>query len=142
MSKSSVIKLSDDQRFRPRKRRKSPKQKSCFELYPLPFFNRKAPLSYWDVTPTGDYATDCAIGKAYAFQFLRTCDGTVGWRTLLGCIVADMIRAGTSGAFADGYSKVNGIVVGFMGTISTVLIHDYAGFSFHTSMLNLARAEE
>jgi len=36
-------------------------------------------------------------------------------------IVADMIRAGPDGAFANGYPKINGVVIGFMGTIGKAL---------------------
>jgi hypothetical protein len=86
-------------------------------FYPLPFFNMEK-LSTWDVTPTGDYWADCETGKAYAIEFLKSCDGTVGWSSLLQCIVGDMIRVGPSGAFANGRPKVNGIVIGFMSVIS------------------------
>jgi hypothetical protein len=36
---------------------------------------------------------------------------------VLQAIVADMIRAGTSGQYPNGYPKVNGVVIGFMGVI-------------------------
>jgi hypothetical protein len=49
-------------------------------------------------------------------EFLRTADGTNGWSSLLRCIVVDMIRAGPDGTFADGYPRMNGIVIGFMST--------------------------
>jgi hypothetical protein len=49
-----------------------------YELYPLPFFNAEA-RSTWVV------------------EFLKSCDGAVGWSSLLQVIVADMIRAGPSG---------------------------------------------
>jgi hypothetical protein len=96
-----------------------PRQKSQYELYPLPFFNANASTGpcTWHVTPTGDYAADCETGHRCAVEFLRSCDGTVGWVSLLPNIAADMIRAGTSGAFADGHPKVNGIVIGFMSVI-------------------------
>jgi hypothetical protein len=111
MSKSNVVRLRD---FR------EPPQKSQYERYPLPFFNRSR-HSTWDVTPTGNYTADCKTGRAYAIEFLKSCDGTVGWSTLLSEIAADMIRAGTNGAFPDGHLKVNGIVIGFMGTIGSFL---------------------
>jgi hypothetical protein len=91
-----------------------PQQQSQYERYPLPFFNRD---NTWDVTPSGDYAADCATGARYAREFLRSCDGTAGWASLLAHIVADMIRAGTNGTFADGHPKVDGIAIGFMSVI-------------------------
>ena len=74
---------------RPRRQR----QKSQYERYPMPFFNRKTRCT-WDVKPTGDYFADCETGKAYALEFLKSCDGTVGWTSLLPQIASDMISAG------------------------------------------------
>ena len=51
----------------------------------------------------------------------RRPDGTVGWSTLLPQIVANMIRAGTSGTFADGRPKINGVVIGFASAIGRAL---------------------
>jgi len=92
------------------------RQKSLYELYPLPFFNA-GELSTWDVEPTGDYVADYETGRGYAVEFMKSCDGSVGWSTLLGRIVADMIRAGPSGTFLDGHLKVSGVVIGFMRAI-------------------------
>jgi hypothetical protein len=92
------------------------RQKSLYELYPLPFFNAEK-RSTWDVAPTGDYVADCKTGRVYAVEFLRSCDGSVGWSTLLANIVADMIRAGPSGTFPGGHLRVSGLVIGFMTTI-------------------------
>jgi hypothetical protein len=99
-----------------------PPQKSQYELYPLPFFDA-ATLCTWNVKPTGNYGDDCKIGRQFAIDFLQSCDGTVGWSALLPAIVADMIRAGTNGAFADGHPKINGIVIGFVGTLGRVINH-------------------
>ena len=101
--------------------RPAPRQRprSQYDLYPLPFFNAAA-HSTWDVEPTGDYGADCQTGHRYALEFLKSCDGTVGWASLLPAIVADMVRAGTSGTFADGHPKVNGVVIGFMSVIGKV----------------------
>lgn len=112
-SASNVVRIKDRL---PRRTR----LKSMYELYPLPFFNGAA-HSTWDVKPTGDYTADCKTGRAYAVQFLKSCDNTFGWGCLLSTIVADMVRAGTSRAFPDGHLKVNGIVIGFMSTIGRVL---------------------
>ncbi|HEV2550805.1 MAG TPA: hypothetical protein VGU20_26065 [Stellaceae bacterium] len=112
---SSVVRLSD-YREPPKHRR----QKSQYELYPLPFFNADT-LSTWDVRPTGNYAADCKAGQAYAIEFLKSCDGTNGWAALLQNIVADMIRVGPEGIWPDGAARLNGIVIGFMGTIGRAL---------------------
>jgi hypothetical protein len=104
---------------KPPSRRRS-KTKSQYELYPLPFFAAKA-RSTWAVEPSGNYTADYATGKAYALEFLRSCDGTVGWSSLLAKIVGDMIGVGPSGRWPDGAPRINGIVIGFMSTIGTVL---------------------
>jgi hypothetical protein len=73
------------------------------------------------VKPTGDYTAGCEKGQHYAVEFMESCDGTIGWSSLLPQIVADMIRAGPTGAFPDGYPKTNGIVIGFMGVIGRAM---------------------
>ena len=88
----------------------------------MPFFNRKDRNS-WDIKPTGNYTTDCETGTAFAIEFLKSADKTVGWASLMQHIVADMIRAGTDGAHNDGTPKVNGIVIGFMGVIGSAVAH-------------------
>ena len=107
---ATIVQLGE---YLPPRQQRSPRRKRhLYELYPLPFFNRRSANgnpSTWDVKPTGDYAVDWETGRQYALEFLRTCDGTIGWGMLLSSIVADMIRAGPDGAFADGYPKINGI---------------------------------
>jgi hypothetical protein len=58
----------------------------------MPFFDQATGNS-WNVTLTGDYGKDCETGTAYAIEFLRSCDGTVGWSSLLSPIIAGMIAA-------------------------------------------------
>lgn len=94
--------------------------KSQYEKYPLPFFDR-ARHSVWAVKPTGNYGDDCETGKRYATEFLRSCDGTVGWSTLLPQIVVDMIGAGQTDTWPDGHTRANGVVVGFLSTIGKAL---------------------
>jgi hypothetical protein len=60
------------------------------------------------------------MGRAYAIEFLKTCDGTVGWSTLLSQIVVRMIGAGCT-QWPDGRPRTNGLVIGFMGTIGNYL---------------------
>jgi hypothetical protein len=62
-------------RFQPSRKRQ--RQKSQYQLYPLPFFNRDA-CCPWEVSPTGDYTVDCKTGQRYAVDFLDSCDGTNG----------------------------------------------------------------
>lgn len=102
---------------RPRRQR----QKSQYERYPMPFFNRKTRCT-WDVKPTGDYFADCETGKAYALEFLKSCDGTVGWTSLLPQIASDMISAGPQEPpLPGGFQNPGGIVIGFMGVIGKAL---------------------
>jgi hypothetical protein len=70
-----------------------------YDLYPLPFFNRET-RNTWDVSPTGDYRADCETGRAYAIEFLKTCDGSIGWSALLSPIVASMIGVAPDGQMA------------------------------------------
>ena len=107
-----VVRLDD---YRPQVP-KTVRRKSFYQLYPMPFFDRKRRCS-WNVTPTGNYTADCEMGRAFAIEFLKSCDKTCGWQSLLQVIVADMIRAGTDEA------GVNGVVIGFMGVIGSAVVH-------------------
>jgi hypothetical protein len=48
-----VIQLSDYRPAPPPKPKRAKKTQSQYDLYPLPFFNKKRRCT-WDVTPTGD----------------------------------------------------------------------------------------
>jgi hypothetical protein len=102
-----------------------PRQKSQYELYPLPFFKvakrRGGGGCTWHVTPTGSYSADYEIGRAYAIEFLKSCDGTVGWSMLLISIVNEMIIAGPRGKQGNGDPTSDGMVKGFMRTIGEAL---------------------
>jgi hypothetical protein len=98
------------------------KSKSQYDLYPMPFFNKKRRCT-WDVTPTGDYTADYRTGRSFAIEFLRSNDKTYGWASLLPQIVSDMIRAGPSGTFANGEPKVDTIVMGFIQVIGAAATH-------------------
>jgi len=104
-----------------------PPQKSCFDLYPLVFFDRQHERRFWCVEPTGDYGTDCEAGRALGLAFLQSCDRTHGWCALLGWIVADMISAGKPATV----HQSNGLIVGFMSVLSTAIA---AGASIVTDM--------
>lgn len=113
-----IVQLSDYRTPPPKKAR----QKSQYELYPLPFFNRKERCT-WAVKPTGNYSADCETGRTFAIEFLKSCDGSAGWASLMAHIVTDMINAGTAGRWPDGRPQGNGIVIGFMGVIGSALVH-------------------
>ena len=104
------------------RRQEVTRQKSFYELYPVPFFDAKA-RNTWNVEPTGNYVSDLELGKQCAEQFLATCDLTFGWSTLLGSIVSDMVTAGNvSGNRPNGEPKSNGLVIGFMGVITNYVM--------------------
>jgi hypothetical protein len=112
-SPSNVVRIKDYLPPPPPRRKR---QKSQYELYPLPFFDAKK-HSCWSVQPTGNYWDDCKTGRAYAEEFLKSCDVTNGWSSLLTQIVADMIGAAPAGTWPDGGVQINGVVVGFMSRI-------------------------
>ena len=102
----------------PQKKRRPVSQ---YERYPLPFFDRKRRLT-WAIEPSGHYAEDYETGRALAIEFLKSNDGTVGWTTLLGQIVSDMINAGPSAErLPGGKPHSNGLVLGFMRVLGQVL---------------------
>ena len=99
--------------------------------------------STWAIEPTGNYRVDCETGRAFAIEFLRSNDGTVGWTTLLTQIVIGMIGAGPSGHWPDGAPKTNGVVVGFMGTIGKALCaSDTLGLARALLALQLREADK
>jgi hypothetical protein len=116
-----VVQLSDYREPKPVRTKVLPFHKK----YPMPFFKRRkrGGINTWSVVPTGIYSVDYETGAGYAIEFLKSCDKTYGWQSLLSCIVDDMIIAGTSGEFPDGTPKVNGVVVGFMTIIGCAVSH-------------------
>jgi hypothetical protein len=99
--------------------RRRTKATSQYDLYPMPFFNAGRRCT-WDIEPTGDYGVDCETGREYAVRFLESCDGSIGWGSIVGQIARDMILAGPD-EDARGRKNSNGVVIGFMGTIGSVL---------------------
>lgn len=105
---------------------------SAFDLYPLPFFDRTAPMKnkapwtdkrWWSVKGSGNYSEDCERGREYAQAFLQSCDGTVGWSTLLSSIVIGMIGDHRRSL------KHKGLVVGFTSEISRALVQSDPSYS-------------
>jgi hypothetical protein len=119
MTAEIIIQLSDYRAAPP----KRVKVKPFHKQYPMPFFEplKAGGINAWNVTPSGNYTKDCETGCTFAIQFLKSCDRTYGWQSLLQTIVADMIRAGPSGSFPNGYPKVNGVVIGFMSVIGSAV---------------------
>jgi hypothetical protein len=61
---------------------------------------------------------------AYPIEFLKSCDRSNGWASLLQQIVTDMINTGPmSECWSDGKPKCNGHVIGFMGVIGSAVMH-------------------
>jgi hypothetical protein len=83
----------------------------------LPFFrkgNRTVKASWWNVTPSGDYAADLATGHAYAKDFLPMLSFN-GGAAALGWIVSDMAIAGRSIAGSSReWHGVDAVAAGFM----------------------------
>jgi hypothetical protein len=117
---ATVVKLNDYRRPPPKRKR----AQSFYEMYPVPFFDRKHRNS-WAAKRSGNYGDDCEAGKVFARQFLATY--TVGWHSLLQVIVMDMIRAGPPPErWRDGKAHSDGLVIGFMSVIS-----DYVMLGLH-----------
>jgi hypothetical protein len=89
---------------------------SVFDLYPLPFLDRKAEHPFWNVESTGSYTKDCALGQQLAIELFLTCDRTIGWVAFLRWIILDMIAAGPA-------SHTKGIQVGFLGEVARAVVH-------------------
>ena len=99
---------------------KRTRTQSQYDLYRLPFFDKARRLT-WATMPSGDYRADCELGREYARQFLASCDGTIGWNTLLAQIVGDIVRIGPSRKWPDGGVSCGGVAVGFFAEISRTL---------------------
>jgi hypothetical protein len=119
MTMGEIVHLPGGARRARKKAPPKPQALSQYERYLLPFMDRET-RSCWAVHPSGHYDYDCAQGGGLAIRFLKSCDGSVGWSTLLGQIVMDMIRAGD-----DKQSK--GLIIGFMSVISRALIQERCG---------------
>src|SRR5260370_417464 len=80
-----IVQLSDYRTPPPKKAR----QKSQYELYPLPFFNRKERCT-WAVKPTGNYSADCETGRPVARLEKLNSEGSSG--LAIGGIVAGWLH--------------------------------------------------
>jgi hypothetical protein len=90
----------------------------------LPFFKKgrgKVVTSWWNVTPSGDYATDLKTGKNYARAFLPMLTFN-GGASALGTIVSDMAKAGRDPANnPKDWRGIDAVALGFMMEIGTSL---------------------
>jgi hypothetical protein len=101
------------------KRTRRERTQPFFEKYAMPFFDVKN-RKFWSVTPTGNWTVDCDTGRDFAYRFLSSCDGTVRWSAMFSQIVQGMIGAGAR-RWPDGEPRLNGITVGFLSNIGSVL---------------------
>jgi hypothetical protein len=83
----------------------------------LPFFRKgrgKVETSWWNVTPSGDYATDLETGMSYARAFLPLLMFNAG-ASDLGCIVSHMALAGRDRSRTpEDWRGIDSIALGFM----------------------------
>ena len=74
------------------------------------------PRNFWNVTPSGDYSADCALGTRYALEYLAY-GASIDLNEspdILGWIVVDMPR------------EFSGIEVGFFEIIGAAAVHGAA----------------
>jgi hypothetical protein len=90
----------------------------------LPFFKKgrgAEPTSWWNVTPTGDYATDLATGRGYARDFMPMLMFNAG-ASALGTIISDMAMAGRDQAKnPKEWRGIDNVALGFMMQIGDSL---------------------
>jgi len=117
---SKIIYLRDQIASAAKPAGKRAKVQSMYDQYPLPFFDGKRRCA-WSAKATGRYFDGFETGHAYALQFLRTCDDTAGWNSPLAKVVGDMVGAWSGERWPSGEAKTDGIITGFMITISRAL---------------------
>jgi hypothetical protein len=83
----------------------------------LPFFKKgrgKVATSWWNVSPSGNYAADLDTGKEYARAFLPMLRFNAG-ASGLGCIVSDMAKAGRDPANnPKDWRGIDAVALGFI----------------------------
>lgn len=109
----------------PKRRRRKSQASELTQLRDgLPFFKKddqNGQTSWWHVTPTGDYATDIATGRAFAREFLPMLTFNAGASTL-GAIASDMAKAGRYSANSSmGKRGIDNVALGFMMQIADSL---------------------
>jgi hypothetical protein len=90
----------------------------------LPFFKKrrgKVAQSWWNVSPSGNYAADLETGKAYARAFLPMLTFNAG-ASDLAAIVSDMAKAGRDPANnPKDWRGIDAVALGFQMEIGTML---------------------
>ena len=100
----------------------------------LPFFKKrrgKVASSWWNVTPSGDYATDWETGMAYAKAFLPLMTYNAG-ASDLGIIVSHMAIAGRDPSHVKACRGIDDIALGFLNGIGGSLQSAIVGLSIST----------
>ena len=100
----------------------------------LPFFKKgrgKVASSWWNVTPSGDYATDWETGMAYAKAFLPLMTYNAGAADL-GIIVSHMAIAGRDPSHVKACRGIDDIALGFLNGIGGSLQSAIVGLSIST----------
>lgn len=103
----------------------------------LPFFKKrrgKTKTSWWNVKPTGDYATDLETGKAYARVFLPMMKFNAG-PSDLGVIVSDMALAGRKPGVTKEWRGIDAIALGFLMEIGGNLQAAIAGVAIAATVI-------
>ncbi|MGD0673525.1 MAG: hypothetical protein ABSB13_15750 [Candidatus Binatus sp.] len=68
---------------------------------------------FWSVKPSGKYQEDFAQGRDWARLAVGFLKYNIG-ASLIAYIVADMIKAGPAGKYANGEPKVDALAIGFV----------------------------
>jgi hypothetical protein len=99
----------------------------------LPFFKkgREVASSWWNVTPSGDYATDLETGMAYAKAFLPLMNYNAG-ASDLGVIVSHMAIVGRDPSRVKAWRGIDDIALGFLMGIGGSLQSAIVGVSIAT----------
>jgi hypothetical protein len=100
----------------------------------VPFFKKrrgKVAHSWWNVTPSGNYAADLETGMAYAKAFLPLMMYNAGAPTL-GSIVSDMAIAGRDLPRVKAWRGIDDIALGFLMGIGGSLQSAIVGVSIAT----------
>lgn len=107
---------------------------------PLPFVNRTGAKNgqdsglhgngakYWDVTPSGNWAEDCAVGDEYARLFINAIRKNDDGRPLVSWIVRDMVHGGRFSGVEAGFIQR----LGRSSTPGLAVFNNEHLFSHHT----------
>ncbi|MGM5020215.1 hypothetical protein [Tardiphaga sp. 367_B4_N1_1] len=110
----------------------------------LPFFKKgrgDQPTSWWNVTPTGDYATDLETGRAYARDFLPLLTFNAG-ASSLATIISDMAKAGRDPEKnPKDWRGIDNVALGFMMQIGDSLQSAIVGIGIATAAIQTPESD-